>query len=41
MVGYKGLMENLTNVLERGKALRVHVNMKRCILEVNTEGLGW
>ena len=41
MVGYTGLREISTNILERGKAFRVNRNMRGCILEVKPKGREW
>ena len=40
MLRYTGFRANSTNILERDKERGVYRNM-RCILEVNSEALGW
>ena len=41
MVGYAGLRQNLTNILEGEiKSLGVYRNMGECIIEINPMGLG-
>ena len=41
MVGYTGLRENSTNILEgQLKSSGVYRNMGECIIEVNPMGLG-
>ena len=41
MVGSTGLTFNSTNVLNRDKTITgVYRNLRKCVLEVNTEDLG-